>query len=118
MASTHPFHAFLAHLGKGDILATFEAFYADDVAMAENQNPPTAGKAANREREIAFLSNVGKVNAFTVGAHAAEGDSAFYECTFDFETKDGTRVVLNQVAVQRWRDGKVVHERFYYNAAK
>jgi hypothetical protein len=31
--------------------------------------------------------------------------------------KGGQRSKLNEVAVRRWKDGKVVHERFYYAAA-
>ena len=31
-------------------------------------------------------------------------------------TTDGQEVHVEQVAVQRWRDGKIVHERFYYDS--
>jgi hypothetical protein len=29
---------------------------------------------------------------------------------------DGCRLTLGQAAVRRWRDGRIVHERFYYKA--
>ena len=43
---------------KGQILEAFEKYYADDVVMQENEQPPTVGKDANREREKEFLANV------------------------------------------------------------
>jgi hypothetical protein len=32
--------------------------------------------------------------------------------------KGGQRMKLEQVAVRRWKDGKIVKERFYYNKGK
>jgi hypothetical protein len=35
----------------------------------------------------------------------------------DVSFKGGNRVQMRQVAVRTWKDGKVVHERFYYKPA-
>ena len=35
---------------SGKALEAFEKFYADDLVMQENDQPPRIGKAANRER--------------------------------------------------------------------
>ena len=45
-----------------------------------------------------------------------EGDRSFSEWIFDVTFKDGTRMRNEQVAARRWKDGKVVHERFYYGS--
>jgi len=97
----------------GRILETFDRYYADDVVMSENGAEPTRGKAANRAREEQFVANV-TVHGASVGAVIVDGDQAAVEWTMDMTPKGGTRVTARQVAVQRWRDGKVVHEVFYH----
>lgn len=101
--------------GKG--MEGFEKYYADDVRMQENLAPPTVGKDANRKREIEFFSIVEVFHGATLHAQAVSGDVSFSEWTFDFTTKQGARVKLVEVARRRWRDGKVVDERFYYQPA-
>ena len=98
----------------GRALDGLERFYADDVVMQENLAAPTVGKAANRERERRFYGSVGRVNELRLHAAGASGDVTFSEWTFDLTLKDGSSVRLDEVAVRRWRDGQVVHERFYY----
>ena len=34
----------------------------------------------------------------------------------DITFKDGNRVIMEQVAVQKWENNQIVHERFYYNS--
>lgn len=100
----------------GRALEGLERFYADDVVMQENLASPTVGKAANRDRERTFYGAVDRVNEVTLHSAAQAGATTFSEWTFDLVLKDGTPVRLNEVTVRRWRDGRVVHERFYYQA--
>lgn len=98
----------------GKAMDAFEELYADDVVMAENFDSECVGKDANRTREIAFFSSVEKLNGASVGKSAASGDTSFSEWVFDCTFKGGQRVVMKQVAVRQWKNGKIVHERFYY----
>lgn len=112
----------LAHIHEGRILEAIDRFYAEDVVMQENGNEPTRGRAANRIREQQFLDQVKQWNRFDVKARAVSALDdrtavAFVESAADFVTTDDTHVVMEQVAVQRWRDGRIVHERFYYDSA-
>lgn len=100
----------------GDILGAFDAFYADDVVMVEADGARREGKATNREYEEKFLDSVAEFHGAEVLASAVSGDVSFSEWTMDVTFKEGGRTTLEQVAVRRWRDGKVAHERFYYNA--
>lgn len=100
---------------KGDILGAFEAYYADDIEMRENAEPPCKGKAANREREKAFVDSVATIHAFElVGSGAGDGVT-YSEWMMDITYKNGTRAASHQVSARRWKNGKVVSERFYYN---
>jgi ketosteroid isomerase-like protein len=101
-------------IAAGKAMDAFEELYADDVVMAENFDSECVGKEANRKREIEFFSSVEKLNAASVGKSAVSGDTSFTEWHFDCTFKGGARAVLQQVAVRQWKDGKIVHERFYY----
>lgn len=106
------------YIQTGRILEAMTEFYAPDVQMQENANPPAVGLAANIEREKQFLANVKEWKGFAVKALAAEGDVSLMESTIDFVAQNGADVHIEQVAVARWKDGKIVHERFYYDASK
>ena len=46
----------------------------------------------------------------------AVGDGcSLYENGMDWIDVDGKEIHVEQVSVARWKDGKIVHERFYYN---
>ena len=102
---------------SGDIMGAFEAFYADDVVMQENTSAPTAGKDANRERERAFVDSIAEFHGAEVTASAVGDHVSMSEWWMDVTFQDGSRKKLEQAVVRRWKDGKVVHERFYYDTA-
>lgn len=102
---------------SGKAIDAFEKFYADDVEMQENSEPPTKGKDANRKREEDFFSSVEQFHGAEVLSSAAGDDVSFSEWLMDVTFKGGQRTKLEQVALRRWKDGKVAHERFYYNKA-
>lgn len=83
--------------------------------MQENMNEPTVGAAANRKREEAFLASVEEFHGAEVHNAAVNGDVTFSEWTLDVTYKGAGRVPLTQVAVRKWKNGKVSHERFYYS---
>jgi hypothetical protein len=99
----------------GAFLDAFDQFYGDDVVMQENQGEPCRGKAANRERQGAFYSGVAQFHGVKLLGNAVAGDRSYSEWEFDFTFHGGARYTLAEVAVRRWEDGKVVHERFYWN---
>jgi ketosteroid isomerase-like protein len=99
---------------QGKALEAFEQFYADDVVMQENVDPPTAGKDANRKREMDFFASVEQFHGAKLHGAAENGDVSFSEWEYDISFKGQGRVTMNQVAVRRWKNGKVASERFYY----
>ncbi len=105
----------LNHIRQGKIIEAMNEFYDKDTTMQENANPPTVGLAANIEREKQWLSGVKEVKGFDVKATGVGDNATFYECTLDFIATNGTPVHLEQVSVAKWKNGKIVHERFYYD---
>jgi hypothetical protein len=101
----------------GKILEAFDRFYDESVVMQENAATPTVGKTVNRAREEKFVESIEQFHGAQVLGSGAGADRSYSEWTMDVTFKGGIRVKLEQVAARQWRNGKIVHERFYFNAA-
>lgn len=99
----------------GKALDAFEEYYADDVVMQENSEAPFEGKEFNRKRETEFFSSIGEFHGVRLEAAAVDGDTTFGQWWMDVTLKNGYRYANTQIAVRKWKDGKIVHERFFYN---
>lgn len=106
------------YIRQGKIIEAMNEFYDKDTVMQDNANPPTKGLAANIEREKQFMSGVKEWKGFTVTTSGVGDNVTFYESTSDFVTTVGVPVHLEQVSVAKWKNGKIVHERFYYDIGK
>jgi ketosteroid isomerase-like protein len=106
----------IAQIQAGNVLGAFEELYADDVVMRESQGEPRVGKAINRAHEEGFVNAVAawhKADVKSVQVNEAAQTSTV-EWAFEFTFKDAAQPTqMNQVAVQRWRDGRIVEEHFY-----
>lgn len=98
----------------GKAMEAFEKYYGPDVVMQENEQEPTIGKDANRQRELDFFSKVVEFRGAEVKTVAFGDNVIISEWFLDYTHADWGKVTHDQVSVQRWEDGKVVHERFYY----
>ncbi len=100
---------------KGQILDAFEKFYAEDVVMQENLTSPKVGKDVNRKAEQDFVGSIEQFHGAALLGNAVNGERSYSEWEFDATYKGGHRVKLTQVAVRQWKNGQIVHERFYYS---
>ena len=103
------------YIRQGKIIEAMNEFYDKDTVMQENAHPPTKGLGANIEREKQFMSGVKELTGFTVTASGVGDNVTFYESTSDFVTTGGVSGHVEQVSVAKWKNGKIVHERFYYD---
>jgi ketosteroid isomerase-like protein len=82
---------------SGDILNAFEKYYANDVAMQENDSEPFKGKEVNRKREQEFVNSVEQFHGAKLLAEAVNGDASFSEWEYDVTFKGGGgRAILLQ----------------------
>ena len=101
---------------NGHMLEAMNRYYAENVAMQENVSPAIVGFAQNYAREQAFYGSL-KALKFTLVSVVVEGDRAAINWVFDYTTADGIQYRMDEIAIQTWRDGKVVHERYIYDTA-
>jgi hypothetical protein len=103
------------YIAQGKIIEAMHEFYDTGTRMQENAGPPTVGLAANIEREKRFLSQVKAWKGYTVKSVATGDGVSTVESVLEFVNTREEPVRIEQVAVQRWKDGKIVDERFYYD---
>lgn len=108
-------HALNQQILAGDMLGAFEKFYADEVVMQENEGELLTGKTACRAHEEAFVGNITAFRGAAVKNVLLSDDIAVVAWHFDFGHALWGRRNYDQVAVQRWRNGRIVNEKFYYN---
>lgn len=102
---------------QGKAMDAFEKFYAEDVTMQENSEEPRVGKDTNREFEKQFMENIEEFHGMKLNATAFsdDGEIAMNYWDMDVTFKGKERKKSSEVAVQKWKDGKIVKERFFYN---
>ena len=107
-----------AMLGQGQAVEAFEKHYHEDIVAVEADGTTRMGKEANRKSLTDWLSSVQEFHGSGVNAITADEDAGvtmvenWTEVTF----QGGMQMKLEEVCVQRWKDGQIIHERFYYNA--
>ncbi len=104
-------------LSKGQMMDAFEKYYADEVVMQENNEDPRVGKEASRKFELEFMSSIEEVHGSEIKNVAinAETGVVFIQSFMDATYKDFGRAPMEEVQVQTWKDGQIVHEKFFYN---
>ena len=103
--------------GKGEILQALEAFYCENCVFTEVADGGSRdSRLAQHEHLSAFFSTLQGFNGATLHSSAVGDDVTHSEWTFDMVAGDGSSIIWNEVLVRRWRDGRVVEEK-YYNAS-
>lgn len=98
----------------GKSLDAIDQYYAEDVIMQENEQPPRVGKAACRAFEENFLSKIKAKRTFACDGYVISGNKAYIVYRIDLDHADLGRLNVNEVAIQEWANGKVEHEKFVY----
>jgi ketosteroid isomerase-like protein len=98
----------------GKALEGLEKYYAEDAVMQENDQPPRVGKATNRAFEQDFFSKVTTVRTLANDGYVVSGNRAFVVWRVDIDHAEWGTINTTQVAIQEWKDGRIVREKFVY----
>lgn len=107
-------------IGEGKLAAAIDELYDDNVVIVEANGDTFEGKETQKGRLVEWQHGIeaqhgGGVYAITANEEAGVtmveswGDITFKGAPGPFK--------FEEVAVQTWENGKIVRERFYYNAA-
>lgn len=117
MPTTERVQSLVKLVEAGDIPGAMQEFYDKNVRMQDNNNPVTVGKNANIERENEFVGAVAEVHENRALRVIVDGDDVAIHWLFEFTNKDGARLRLDQMALQKWSEDKIVDERFIFDSA-
>lgn len=100
---------------QGKTMEAFEKYYDDNIVMQENESEPTIGKTANRRREEEFFSNIINFKSAKPLKVVLGENITMVEWHYNYIHKEWGERNYSQVSIQEWKNGKIVHEKFYYN---
>jgi hypothetical protein len=100
---------------KGQILEAVEKFFSPSVGTSEVGGATTQTRDEKVANLTGFLGGIQAVNGITVHNSAAGEDVSFSEYTFDFDMKDGSKILWHEVIRRDWKDGKVIFEQYFQN---
>ena len=105
---------------QGKSLDAFEKYYHKDVVMVEATGETRKGKDANRKFQTDFMGMIKEMHGTGVRSVTSNEKEAvtMVESWMDVTMNDGKRQMMEEVAVQKWKDDQIIHERFYYNMGK
>ena len=103
-------------MGEGQMMEAFEKYYADNVVVVEANGDTRNGKEAQRQAIQQWFGMVQEMHGGGVNSITANEETG-HACVESWTdvTMGGHRNKMEEVAVQRWENGQIVHERFYYN---
>ena len=108
-------HELLDYISNGRVMDAMREFYDDDVVMEEPAYGRTVGLEANLIREQGFVDSVKEFKNFESSRVGIGDNVSLYENVMDWIDVNGNEIHVEQAVVAQWRNGKIVHERFYYN---
>ena len=110
------FDHFAELITAGKTLEAIEQYFAADIEQVENNAPPVRGIEKAIEMEKVNLS---KVDNFTIAIPLRVVDPTngivMGEMDIGVLYKNGKEINFREAFLQRWRDGKIIYQRFYYN---
>ena len=90
-----------------------DEFYDESIVSHENENPPIVGLKAYREAAKAYLDSISNQSAELKGVIVSD-QIVVTEWHYKFDHKTWGKWDAIQISVQRWKEGKIVHERHHY----
>lgn len=101
---------------KGKIDEAFEQFYHPELVRQENYESPRVGKTFNWEYEKKAIARVDEWHAVELRDIALNEEAQVSMVVQFIEvTVAGKRFKREEVAVQKWQDELIIHEKFYYS---
>ncbi|WP_224994636.1 nuclear transport factor 2 family protein [Cesiribacter sp. SM1] len=98
------------------VLEGFDKYYHPEVIIQEDEAAPVIGKAANRNRKEVFLSSIIEFRSVRPLKVAIGEGTTMVQWYYDYTHKELGNKKYTLVAVQQWRDGKIVKEQCFYSS--
>ena len=118
MPSREVVNAFVATVREGRFVQAIEDWYAPAATMRENLGAPRGGRDVLVAHEKAVLAGHRSIVTREAEPVLVDGDRVVIRWLFEMTAADGTVRRLDELALQTWRDHKIVEEQFYYDPSQ
>lgn len=99
---------------QGQQIEALEKFYDPGVEVQENDKDPVRGKDNAIEAKKAFLAGIKAIRCVKPLKVAVGEGTTMVEWQVSYESIEGKAQQFTQVAVQEWKNGQIVKEKFYF----
>lgn len=94
-------------------LEALDEFYDDSIIACENEEATNIGLKNYRIAVKKYLDNISNASATLKNVIISDGISVS-EWHYKFDHKEWGHWDKTQISVQRWKNGKIIHERHHY----
>jgi hypothetical protein len=115
MPSSEVLTRFVAKVESNAHAEAIEEFYAVNASMQENGKAPRVGRDALAARERKILARMRSVRSKCILPVFVNGDYVVIRWVFEFESLEGVRTRMDELAYQRWEGDQIVEEKFFYD---
>ncbi|MCW9705986.1 hypothetical protein [Fodinibius salsisoli] len=98
---------------KGQIVEATEKFFAPNAKTIDFDGTITKDKSEMVSKMQGFAGGIAKVNDITLHHTSLSGDVSFAEFTFDFDMKDGSKILWHEILRTVWQNGQIIEEQYF-----
>jgi hypothetical protein len=100
-------------VSKGDMVTAVSKFFADNAITRDHDGTVINNKAGHLKKMEGFLGAIAKVNGITFHGDAVGNGITMSEFTFDFDMKDGSKVLWHEILRRKWANGLITEEQYF-----
>jgi len=97
----------------GEILDAVKMYFAENSSTTDFDGTVMTGKDKHITKMEGFLGGIANVNGITLHHAATEGNVSFTEYTFDFDMKDGSKILWHEIIRRVWENDLIVDEQYF-----
>lgn len=118
MPSAETINRFVARVEANAHAEAVEEFYTENSSVRENQADPRVGRDKHIANEHRFLSRLKSLTSKCVRPVFVNEDRVVIRWNFTLEFHDGTFVMMDELAYQRWEGERIAEEIFFFDPAQ
>lgn len=98
---------------KGMIVDATEKFFAPNAQTVDFDGTITINKPEMIAKMQGFAGAIANVNEITLHHASITGNVSFAEFTFDFDMKDGSKILWHEIIRSVWENGQIIQEQYF-----
>jgi hypothetical protein len=103
-----------ALVSQGAIVDAVKTYFCDMATTSDYGDVKTNGKQEMIAKMEGFTGSIANVNGITHHKTLVDGQNSTSEFTFDFDMKDGSKVLWHEIINRQWDDkGHVTKEEYF-----